>query len=137
MKIKRKIPVDMQTKFSEWITQKFLQWQNTEGKRKTLEEFAAYIGTSRPLLNMWMNGTKPRPGIENIKNFAEIFGDEIYDVLEMPRPNPYKKNIDRVWDFLPEDFQKRLSEEVAEYETKNISERISKTSKPRKAHKPK
>lgn len=59
-------------KFSDWITKKYLEWQAKQGKRKTLEEFAAYLGVSRPLLNMWINGDKPRPGPANIRLLAEI-----------------------------------------------------------------
>jgi len=80
--------------FSSWITRKYVEWQAKEGKRKTIEEFAAYLGTSRPLVNMWMNGNK-KPGKENIKILAELFGNEVYDILELPRPNPYKQVIDR------------------------------------------
>ncbi len=68
-------------------------------------------------------------GKENVKILAELFGNEIYDILEIPRPNPYKQVIDRVWEFLPEELQKRISEEAEQYETENISKRVSKTSK--------
>ena len=114
--------------FSSWITRKYVEWQANVGRRTTIEEFAAYLGTSRPLVNMWMNGNK-KPGKENVKILAELFGNEIYDILEIPRPNPYKQVIDRVWEFLPEEFQKRISEEAEQYETENISKRVSKISK--------
>jgi len=126
--------IEIMNNFSSWITLKYVEWQAKEGRRTTIEEFAAYLGTSRPLVNMWMNGNK-KPGKENIKILAELFGNEIYDILEIPRPNPYKQVIDRVWEFLPEDFQKRISEEAEKYEAKNISDRVSKTSKQRKARK--
>lgn len=87
-------------KFSDWITLKFVEWQAKEGKRKTIEEFAAYLGVSRPLLNMWMNGNK-KPGQTNIKILAEIFDNDIYDILELPRPNPYQQRINKVWEFIP------------------------------------
>lgn len=122
--------------FSSWITRKFVEWQASEGKRKTIEEFAAYLGTSRPLVNMWMNGNK-KPGKENIKFLAEIFGNEIYDILDLPRPNPYQQKINRLWEFLPEEFQRRIAEEAESYETKNELSRIQKPSKPRKARKTK
>ena len=44
--------------FPEWINKMFVEWQAKQGKRKTIEEFAVYLGISRPLLNMWMNGNK-------------------------------------------------------------------------------
>lgn len=122
--------------FPDWISRQFVLWQAEQGKRKTIDEFAAYIGISRPLLNMWMNGNR-KPGTENIKLLEEIFGVEVYDALDLPRPNPYNQIVDRVWEFIPEELQRRMSEEVAQYETENISNRISKTSKPRKARKAK
>lgn len=121
-------------KFSEWITLKFLEWQAKEGRRKTIEDFAAYIGISRPLLNMWMNGNK-KPGRENIKILAEIFGNDIYDSLGLPRPNPYLQRVNRVWEFLPEALQKRIAEEAEAYETTNEIQRVEETHQRRKTRK--
>jgi len=120
--------------FPNWINRQFVLWQAKEGKRKTIDEFAAYIGISRPLLNMWMNGNR-KPGTENIKLLEEIFGMEVYDALDLSRPNPHLQVVNRVWEFLPEELQKRISDEAVEYETKNISGRVQKVSKQRKARK--
>ena len=120
--------------FSEWINKKFVEWQAKEGRRKTIEEFAIYLGISRPLLNMWMNGNK-KPGKANIDLLAEVFGNDVYDALGLPRPNIYKQKIDRLWDFLPEDIQKRLSEEAEQYETQNVPNSVSKASSQRKKSK--
>jgi transcriptional regulator with XRE-family HTH domain len=123
------------SEFSDWMTKKFLEWQTEQGKRKTVEEFSVYIGVSRPLVNMWMNGNQI-PGKENIKYLSEIFGNEVYDVLNLPRPNPYLQKLNRLWEFIPEDIQKRFSEEAEKYETQNESERVQKVSKRRKTSKP-
>jgi len=123
-------------KFSEWMTKQFVQWQAEQGTRKTLEEFAAYVGVSRPLINMWMNGNQ-KPGAENIKLMGELFGSEIYDVLELPRPNPHLQKINRLWEFLPEEIQIKLAKETEKYETQNELHRLQKSSKPRKVVKPK
>ena len=123
-------------KFSEWMTKQFVHWQAEQGTRKTLEEFAAYVGVSRPLINMWMNGNQ-KPGAENIKLMGELFGSEIYDVLELPRPNPHLQKINRLWEFLPEEIQIKLAKETEKYETQNELHRLQKSSKPRKVVKPK
>jgi transcriptional regulator with XRE-family HTH domain len=120
--------------FPNWINFQFVQWQAKQGERKTIQEFAAYLGVSRPLLNMWMNGNR-KPGIENIKILAEIFGNDIYDALDLPRPNPHLQRLNRLWEFIPEDVQAKIADEAARYEAKNLSERISKVSKPAKARK--
>lgn len=121
-------------KFSDWVTRKFVEWQAAQGKRKTIEDFAAYLGTSRPLVNMWMNGNK-KPGVENIKLLAELFGNEIYDVLDLPRPNPHLQKINRLWEFLPEEIQIKLAKETEKYETQNELHRLQKLPKPGKVGK--
>lgn len=119
------------SKFSEWMTKQFLEWQTEQGKRKTLEEFAGFVGVSRPLINMWMNGNQ-KPGADNINILAELFGNEIYDVLDLPRPNPYLQKLNRIWEFLPEEIQRKFSEEAEKYEAHNLSERVQTVSKRRK-----
>lgn len=115
--------------FPDWITRKFLDWQAQQGKRKTVDDFAAYIGVSRPLLNQWMNGNIPRPGRENINRLAEIFGFEIYDVLELPRPNPLLHKISKIWERIPPDKQQQLAELAEKIEMKNDAQRLQDTSK--------
>lgn len=81
---------------------------------------------------MWLSGKK-RPGVDNIKLLAEIFGDEVYDSLGKPRPNPYLQKVNRVWEFLPEAIQKKIAEEAEKYETTNETQRVEKVDKRRKA----
>ena len=114
--------------FSSWITRKFVEWQAKEGKRKNIEDFAAYVGTSRPLVNMWMNGNK-KPGVENIKLLAEIFGNEIYDILNLPRPNPYLQIINRAWEHIPEELQIKIAHEVEINAEANIEQQLHKVYK--------
>ena len=116
--------------FADWMTKNFLAWQSQQGKRKTIEDFAAYIGVSRPLLNQWMNGDIPRPGRENISRLADIFGPEIYDVLEIPRPNIHLQHLSKIWENIPPDKQQLIVEQAEQYEIKN--ERSKKASKQRK-----
>lgn len=121
----------MKMTFPELLEQKFLEWQMKNGERKTLYEFANYIGVSHGTLSFWINGVK-KPSESNIKILAEYFGNEIYDALDLPRPNPYLQIVNRVWEFLPEDIQKKFSDEAEKYETQNLSERVQTVPKRRK-----
>jgi len=121
----------MQT-LPEYLTQKFLDWQATEGARKTLEDFANYLDVNRSLLSYWINGARV-PSEENIEKISIKLGNEIYDVLDIPRPNIYLQKLTRIWEFIPEDVQKRLFDEAGRYETEDISKRVSKVSKRTKA----
>ena len=102
--------------FKEYLERQFVQWQNQEGKRKSVADFAAYLGVSQPLLSMWMNGQR-RPGPENLKILYAVFGASVYDVLGIPRPNPLHEYVSRNWDKLPNREQLKITELVAKYTT--------------------
>ena len=123
-------------KFPNYLTKKFLEWQTELGARKTLEDFADYLNVSRPLLSFWMNG-KRIPNADNLENISAILGNEIYDVLDLPRPNPHLQKINRLWEFLPEEIQIKLAKETEKYETQNELHRVQRPSKQRKVTKPK
>lgn len=75
--------------FPEYIEKKYLEWQTQQGKRKSIEEFAVFLGVSQPTLSLWMNGRR-KPSERIADHLANILGNEIYDVLEIERPNPPK-----------------------------------------------
>lgn len=66
--------------FKEFIEKKYLEWQNEQGKRKSVAEYAVFLGVSQPLVSMWMNGSK-KPGKGNIKALYDIYGEEVIEVL--------------------------------------------------------
>jgi transcriptional regulator with XRE-family HTH domain len=125
----------MKMPFPELLEQKFLEWQMEKGERKTLYEFANYLGVSHGTISFWINGVK-KPSDSNIEKLAELFGNEIYDALDLPRPNPYLQKLNRLWQFIPEEIQKKFSDEADKYETQNTIDRVPKTSKRRKTSKP-
>lgn len=86
----------MQT-LPEFLTQNYLDWQAAQGEIRTLEEYAEYLGVNRSLLSFWMNG-KRVPSEENIDKMSLQLGNEIYDVLNIPRlhpPNPHRHHRHR------------------------------------------
>ena len=104
------------TDFSSWLENQYIDWQKSAGSRKTINEFADFLGVSQPLVSMWMNG-KRRPGAENIDALAEVLGDEIYDLLNIPRPDPDLLSIKKLWAKLPETARHALAEQAARYTT--------------------
>lgn len=73
--------------FAEWIEGKFLFWMGETGKRRTVTEFAKYIGVSQSLMSQWLNG-RYLPDLKNITKIAERLGPEVYDLLGLQRPDP-------------------------------------------------
>lgn len=110
--------------FSQWLEQKYLEWQNAQGKRKTLDEFAEYIGVSRSILSHWISGTRKKPTPESIRQLSNKLGFEVYDVLGLPRPDEDLAYISQHWDQVSETFRRKFREEVEkqlESESKGIS----------------
>jgi transcriptional regulator with XRE-family HTH domain len=104
--------------FPDFLEQQFLAWQQKAGKRKSLEQFAAYLGISQPLLSLWMGGRR-KPGPENISLLAELFGSEIYDSLNLPRPDPDLQTLSRLWPRLTEETRQSLRKQAEKYAADN------------------
>jgi transcriptional regulator with XRE-family HTH domain len=100
------------------LERKFLEWQIEMGERKSQADFAELIGVSRASLTMWMNGNH-LPEIDNVHKLANVLGVEVYDALDLPRPNPYLHKINQIFDRLSPEHQQRLAEDAERYETTN------------------
>ena len=99
---------DVKSEFARWIEGKFLDWQATQRERKSIEEFADWLGFKRPTVVQWMNDQR-KPGPENIRTLALKLGLEAYDVLDLPRPDPELFRIEAVWEALPDQERIRLA----------------------------
>ena len=112
----------------ELLNNKFLEWQFKSGERKTLEDFAKFIGVKRSLLSMWLNGER-NPGPDYRKKLIELFGES---ALEAFGEDPDLFIITKNWEHLNLETKKRLRTE-AENEAKNRlqqspkSRRVAKT----------
>lgn len=119
------------TQFSTFLEKKFLEWQIKQGKRTTLREFSQHLGVSRAAISLWLNGDRvPDPG--NIQKLAEVLGYEIYDALNLPRPNPFLQKINQIFERLSPEHQQKLAEDAERYEANN-EPNAKRTPKQRKA----
>lgn len=117
--------------FSTFLERKFLEWQIEIGERKPQAEFAKLLGVSRSALTMWMNGTH-LPDLESAKKLGNFLGPEIFDILNLPRPDPFLQSINSRWDRIPPDKQEKLAKDAERYAAealKNGSENASKNRK--------
>ena len=103
--------------FKTYIEKKYVEWTAAQGKRKSIADYAAYLGISQPLLSMWMNGSK-KPGAQNIKLLHEIYGDEVLSALGNDVDLYF---VQTHWDRVPEKAKKIIREQVSKYITKENS----------------
>lgn len=90
-----------QKAFKEFLERKFLDWQREQGERRTIAEFAAWIGVSRGTFNNWLYKSRLPEG-ESVELLASKLGPEIYDILGLQRPDPKLQEVIRNWSEAPE-----------------------------------
>lgn len=96
-------------KFSSWLLERYLEWQNELKERKSLTEFAAWIGISQPLISNYING-KREPGEDNAYLFFLKFGEEIYQILDIEPPDFLLRYVRASWHLLPDEAKLEIKE---------------------------
>ena len=96
-------------KFNQWLEQQYLAWEMQSGQRKTLLQFAEYLGISNSLLSHYLSGTR-KPSDPILDRIVEKLGDEAYDVLEKPRPDPLLRRIIQNWGQMTEEQKDQITD---------------------------
>jgi transcriptional regulator with XRE-family HTH domain len=91
----------------DWLTQKFRTWEADRGRRQSYYAFAHYLGVSQADLTQWMEGTAV-PGGANLHTLAAHLGQDIYDTLALPRPDPQLERLSAALPNLPAHLRQRL-----------------------------
>lgn len=113
-------------KFSQYLEMKFLEWQQRQGGRKTIAEFAAHLGIAQTTASSYMNGVR-KPEGEKLRKIAGKLGFEVYDVLGLPRPDEDLAYISQHWDTISEEFRRKFRKEVEEQLDNEQSKRVPKS----------
>jgi transcriptional regulator with XRE-family HTH domain len=111
------IPQALEKALIEWRTR-----QTRQRKSVSLNEFAAYLGYSRPIVSQWINRDKsPSRGTVEllIPKLVELLGNEAYEILELPIPNPDFQRLSRIWSLIPEEKQHELADQGERFVTEN------------------
>jgi Helix-turn-helix. len=100
---------------SEFLTRKFIEWQHKTGQRKTVEDFASYIGVERSLLSKWLNG-RQTPGPESKRLIIERYGIEAIEAFD---EDPDLYAVKEIWDYLSPETRRKLREQAESLASKN------------------
>ena len=100
-------------KLPDWLEQKFLEWEKSEGSHQTYYTFARYLDVGHSTLTLWISGAAVPQG-EDLARVASKLGPEIYDILNSPPPSSPLTALDANFILLPSAFQSRLASAVEE-----------------------
>ena len=101
----------MRSDFAALMEKKYLEWQLAQGERKSIEAFADHLNIKKTTLVQWMNDQR-KPGPENVERLAAALGIEVYDALNLPRPDERLLQIKKVWEDLSEEEQAAFAAEI-------------------------
>ena len=113
--------LNMAEKFSEWITQKYIEWRgNAIGNDRSISKFAEMLGVRQNVLSAWMqkNGKTPT-GQKNINALIHYFGVEAYDALGFERPTE-----EEFFEGLPTEIAGPLKEAIEEVRSTGMNKEI-------------
>lgn len=97
------------------------EWRKREtlNKQKTsLPFFAKYLGYSRPAVSLWLNGDKDISEdalLHMLPKIASLLGLEIYDELEIERPNLLLEYANRHWNNVPLKEQQKIAALISKH----------------------
>jgi transcriptional regulator with XRE-family HTH domain len=101
--------------FYNWIEQKYIDWRGSS--RKTISEFATYIGVSQPTVSAWMNKSRGKPTSRKVIDALAQKFPEAYDILGLSQPSntetddPDLQAILANWDKMTPEFRRYLAEQ--------------------------
>jgi transcriptional regulator with XRE-family HTH domain len=97
----------------DWLTNKFNEWEKSQGRSQSYYAFARYLEVSQSGLAQWMTGGSAPSG-EDLISLADKLGPEVYDVLGLPRPNTEVQRVTVSFASLPPDIRERLTNAISE-----------------------
>jgi hypothetical protein len=107
----------------DWLTQKFSEWEKTQGGRQSYYAFARYLEVGQSGLAQWMMGTATPSG-DDLLTIAHKLGPEVYDVMGLPRPSAEAQRVTVSFASLPPDLRQKLTGALAEVEQTLRNERL-------------
>jgi len=95
--------------FSDWIYNQYFKWRGDS--RKTLTQYANFLGIPQPTLSAWFNRTRLMPSDYRVIVSIAHKHPDVYRALELPLP--YSSEIQQIaeaWSHLAESDKARILE---------------------------
>jgi hypothetical protein len=124
--------------FKDFLFDYFIEWEKEQPKRRsTFTAFARWLSHNsynivikQQLVDDWIKGRYKPKGEQYLLVLEEKIGKEIYDYLDVERPNPYLQKINQLFERLSPEHQRKLAEDAERYEVNHAN--AKKTSRKRK-----
>ena len=109
------------SEFPSLLDKAFLEFrirQTREMLSVSLNSFAGFMEFSPTIISLWLKGKKV-PSDANmeriIPKLVELIGPDVYDVLDLPKPDLDLKRLTDVWERIPETSRRILADLAEKY----------------------
>ena len=102
-------------KVSDYLLHYLQRWEQNEGERKTLKQYADYLGVNNKSFNhIWRDRRLPSQEIAD--QIYSVTGDaEIYDLAGLDRPDYRLNFIRKNWGKFPDDEKDKVMDMLSKY----------------------
>jgi transcriptional regulator with XRE-family HTH domain len=113
--------------FPNLLDQAFLEYRIRQTRQRlsvSLNSFANFLEFSPTIVNMWLNGKKvPSKGnLERIIPYlVELLGPEVYDTLDLPKPDLDLQRLTQIWENIPPTNRRILADLAEKFATEGES----------------
>jgi transcriptional regulator with XRE-family HTH domain len=102
--------------FASLLDRAFLEYRIKQTRQRlsvSLNSFASYLDFSPPIVNLWLGGHRlpTEANVERlVPKLVELLDMEVYDTLDIPRPDPFLQRLDKAWPHLSITYRQKLAE---------------------------
>lgn len=93
--------------FSIYLEKTYVEWERAKGARRTLSDFAEFLGVDKAVLSNWINAKRIPTG-PSVALLVGKLGPTVYDALGLQRPDPMLQMLTVVAGDLSEDGKVKL-----------------------------
>ena len=113
-----KAPKLLEIALAEWRKRQTL----TKGKT-SVSEFANFLNYSQTTVSLWLNGDREiseEALLAILSKLTELLGYEIYDELEIPRPDALYEYVNENWKNAPLEERIKVAKIIRKYSNKPL-----------------
>ncbi len=111
--------------FKDFFFNAYIEFQK-ETRKSGITAFAKYLSVkngfgvtfSQQIVSGWLNGDY-EPSEKYAPALAYVLGDGIYDILNLPRPDPDLQFINRLWPELTDEDRRIIVEQAKKFRLAN------------------
>lgn len=122
-----KAPIVLEKALAEWRKQETLKREKT-----SISRFADYLGYSQQAVGFWLNRDRNISEdtlISILPKLVNLLGEEIYEELEIPKPDKLYEYVKENWEETPNEERKKIAKIIEKYTKKPLpNEQETKTS---------